>query len=219
MKFLSLSTRNSDSVSIKLNSNRKLISSFIFCLCVSSCFGQFTTNSDKVQATKGDNPVALSNLQAQSVAQTMISNIFQVNDLSSFSYSTSIENFKQVDQYHIVNIQKQGNAFYFAHVYQDGRLKYALKVFADHKANIDLANINECQTLAEKELIRLIGSLSKQYSTTSVVGEKTTGNIIPYIIVSFDRNTELNTASKVPKTIVMKINPKTNELMSLEYLY
>ena len=156
--------------------------------------------------------------RATEMAALALTSLMDVDNISQYSSSCGQENYKQKDEYYSITFQDKGQPYYFVHSMLDGTIIYMQKLFPIGKAKTTLKTAKDANKVATDYLSQRLSVGKDQYIITKTEQEKVGKGIDAYWIVTFDKSPSFK-KNKVPNSLVLKIHPKTEEIMVIEYKY
>ncbi len=184
-----------------------------------SCNAQDNKSNQQTPAPKIEEVKRIDNMKATSIAGMAFTNLMAVEQIEKYSSSCGSENYQQPDEYYAVTFQQKGSPYFIAHLLTDGKIIYMQKLYpALPPQTIKLDKI-AAEKIAEDLVYYKLQARKGQYKVTKTEQEKVNKGIDAYWIVTLDKDPEINKNKRVPNSLVVKIHPKTHEVMVLEYKY
>lgn len=161
----------------------------------------------------------IDNLKATTIAGMAFTNLMDVTNIEKYSSSCGSENYLQPDEYYSVVFQDKGSPYFLAHLTVDGKIIYMQKLFPAEPAKKELLDMAGASKIAEDLVFYRLQARKGQYKVTKAEQEKVGKGIDAYWIITLDKDPEVNKNKRVPYSLIVKIHPKTHEVMVLEYKY
>lgn len=197
---------------------RRFPISFLFALSMLqlvSCNGQ-----NKSMTVQKSEPTA-ERMQIPKVTEMSalaLTSIMDVENISKYSSSCGQENYKEKDEYYNITFQDKGQPYFFVHAMLDGTIIYMQKLFPVGKTKSSLTTSKDANKIGSDFLLQKLNVGKDKYILTKTEQEKAGKGIDAYWILTFDKNPSFKNP-KVPNSLVLKIHPKTEEIMVIEYKY
>ncbi|MBL7831673.1 MAG: hypothetical protein JNK41_11640 [Saprospiraceae bacterium] len=205
---------------MRFSSHALNLASIILTMCmIVSCDAQNNKESNSPVQAKKPEIVRIENYKATSIAAMAFRSLMDVENIDKYSSSSGSENYQQPDEYYVINFQEKGLPHFIAHTLIDGKIIYMQKLFPKGEPIKPLLTENGAAKLAVDFVFNRLQSTKDQYKVTKIEQEKVSKGIDAYWMVTLDVNPEFNKNNKAPKSLLIKIHPKTQEVMVIEYHY
>lgn len=188
---------------------------FVFCLSLTSCEAQVEGNASQKPAAIQ----RITNVDATNIAAMALQKLMDVADISKYSTASGSENYNQPDEYISINFQMAGAPRFLAHTKMDGTLLYLQKLFASEPVKTPSLNEDSAAKVAYDFVTNRFTFKKDRFQVTKVEQEKVKKGVDAYWIVTLDNTSPPPGPSKVPKTLIIKLHPKTQEVMVIEFKF
>lgn len=182
------------------------------------CQGQ-NIHVNKVDPNKPQNEKIINETKATGIVGMAFQSLFNISDIGTYSSTCTRENYKLPDEYYVVNFQKEGNAYFIGQLYPNAKMKYLIKLYPGENTKQTAINEEQAGKLAETFMVDKLNVQANQYKITSIYKEKVSKGVTPYFVVTAERQVPPPGDRKVIQRMIIKLHPKSKEIMSLEFFY
>lgn len=188
---------------------------FVFSLSLTSCEAQVEGKASQTPTTIK----RITNVDATNIAAMALQKLMDVDDISKYGTASGSENYNQPDEYISINFQIAGAPKFLAHTKIDGTLLYLQKLLAAEPVKTPSLNEDSAAKVAFDFVTNRFTFKKDRFQATKVEQEKVKKGVDAYWIVTLDNTSPSPGPSKVPKTLIIKLHPKTQEVMVIEFKY